>query len=92
MTSEKVGFAKRLLFEAGALDVYTANVCMKKSRPGIVLSVMCRQDIEEKIVSLIFKHTITIGIRRNVSYKYGLNRKIENIETVFGIVRKKGSE
>ncbi|MBR3628504.1 MAG: nickel pincer cofactor biosynthesis protein LarC [Elusimicrobia bacterium] len=92
ITPEKIGFAMKVLFDAGAVEVYTTNVCMKKSRPGIVLSVMCRQDIEEKIVSLIFKHTTTIGIRRNVSYRYGLNRKIENIETVFGPVRKKVSE
>ncbi len=92
ITPEKIGFAMKVLFDAGAVEVYTTNVCMKKSRPGIVLSVMCRQDIEEKIVSLIFKHTTTIGIRRNVSYRYGLNRKIENIETVFGSVRKKVSE
>lgn len=92
ITPEKIGFAMKILFEAGAVEVYTTNVCMKKSRPGIVLSVMCRQDIEEKIVSLIFKHTTTIGIRRNVSYRYGLNRKIENIETVFGTVRRKVSE
>ena len=92
ITPEQVGFAMKVLFDAGALEVYTTNVCMKKSRPGIVLSVMCRQDIEEKIVSLIFKHTTTIGIRRNVSCRYGLNRKIEKIETVFGPVRKKVSE
>ena len=91
-TPEKIGFAMERLFEAGAVEVYTTNVCMKKSRPGIVLSVMCRQDIEEKIVSLIFKYTTTIGIRKNISYKYSLNRRIEKIETAFGSVRMKISE
>jgi hypothetical protein len=92
ITPEKIGFAMKILFDAGALEVYTANVCMKKSRPGIVLFVMCKKEIEDKIVSLIFKHTTTIGIRRNISYRYGLIRKIENVETVFGTVRKKISE
>ena len=91
-TPEKIGFAMERLFEAGAVEVYTTNVCMKKSRPGIVLSVMCRQDIEEKIVTLIFKYTTTIGIRKNISYKYSLNRRIEKLETAFGSVRMKISE
>jgi uncharacterized protein (TIGR00299 family) protein len=91
MTPEKVGFATKILFEAGALEVYTTNVCMKKSRPGIVLSVMCKKEAEDKIVSLIFKHTTTLGIRRNISERYTLNRKEEQIQTVFGPVRKKVS-
>ena len=91
MTPEKVGFATKILFEAGALEVYTTNICMKKSRPGIVLSVMCKKEAEDKIVSLIFKHTTTLGIRRNISERYTLNRKEEQIQTVFGPVRKKVS-
>ena len=92
ITPEQVGFATKVLFDAGALEVYTTNVCMKKSRPGIVLFVMCKKEIEDKIVNLIFKHTTTIGIRRNISYRYVLNRKTEQIQTVFGPVRKKISE
>ena len=92
ITPERIGFAIEVLFNAGALEVYTTNVCMKKSRPGIVLCVMCNKEIEDKIVNLIFKHTTTIGIRRNISYRYVLNRKTEQIQTVFGPIRKKISE
>ncbi len=92
ITPEKIGFATKILFEAGALEVYTTNVCMKKSRPGIVLSVMCKQDIKDKIIGLIFKHTTTIGIRENVSRRYVLDRKTEIIKTVFGDVRTKVSQ
>ena len=92
ITPEKIGFAIEVLFNAGALEVYTTNVCMKKSRPGIVLFVICKKEIEDKIVNLIFKHTTTIGIRRNISDRYVLNRKTEQIQTVFGPVRKKISE
>lgn len=92
ITPEKIGFAIEVLFNAGALEVYTTNVCMKKSRPGIVLFVMCKKEIEDKIVNLIFKHTTTIGIRRNISDRYVLNRKTEQIQTVFGPIRKKISE
>ena len=92
ITPEKIGFATKILFEAGALEVYTTNVCMKKSRPGIVLSVMCKQDIKDKIIGLIFKHTTTIGIRENISRRYVLDRKKEIIKTVFGDVRTKVSQ
>ncbi len=92
ITPERIGFAMEILFEAGALDVYTTNVCMKKSRPGLILSVICKQDIKDKIIGLIFKHTTTLGIRENISRRYSLDRKTEKIQTVFGEVRKKVSK
>ena len=48
MTAEAIGFAEEALFEAGALEVYTIPVGMKKSRPGILLTCMCRREDEEK--------------------------------------------
>ena len=67
MTAEAIGFAEKLFFEAGALDVYTIPVQMKKSRPGILLSVMCHEKDKELILRLIFKHTTTLGVRENIS-------------------------
>ena len=49
---------------------------MKKSRPGILLSVMCNEAKKDEMVSLIFKHTTTLGIRENVSKRYTLKREI----------------
>ena len=92
MTGEKISFAMERLFEAGALEVYTVPVGMKKSRPGILLCVMCHESKKEEIISLIFKHTTTLGIRENVSKRYTLKREIIKRDTPFGEVRVKHSE
>ena len=92
MTGEKIAFAMEKLFEAGALEVYTIPVGMKKSRPGILLSVMCNEAKKDEMVSLIFKHTTTLGIRENVSKRYTLKREIVKKETPFGEIRIKKSE
>lgn len=89
MTAEAVGFAMDRLFEGGALEVYTAPIGMKKSRPGTLLRVMCREADREAIVALLFKHTTTIGVRETVTHRYVLNRKLETVETPFGPVRRK---
>lgn len=89
MTGEAIGFAMETLLAAGALDVYTIPIGMKKSRPGVMLCTLCRTEDKNKIAELIFKHTTTIGIRENTFSRYTLNRAEENIETPYGTVRKK---
>lgn len=91
MTAEAIGFAEKLFLEAGAVDVYTIPTQMKKSRPGILLSVMCHEKDKEHILRLIFKHTTTLGVRENVSRRYTLSRSIKSIPTEYGDVRKKVS-
>lgn len=91
MTGEAVGFATERLFEIGALDVYTVPIGMKKSRPGIMLCVLCRENDREAIIGAIFKHTTTIGIRENTLRRYVLDRHEENVETKYGTVRCKVS-
>lgn len=56
MTPEALGFVQEILFAAGALEVYTIPIGMKKSRPGILLTCMCRCNDKKKMVSLLFKH------------------------------------
>lgn len=89
MTAESVGFAMETLLSAGALDVYTLPIGMKKSRPGTLLSVICRQSDREKMARLIFKHTTTLGIREELCRRYTLERSVEMEETPYGPVRKK---
>lgn len=91
MTPETIGFAMECFFEAGALDVYTIPIGMKKSRPGILLCVMCMESEKEKMVSLILKHTTTLGVRENISRRYTLNRTTSVINTPYGQVRQKQS-
>lgn len=89
MTPEAIGFATESLLVAGAADVYTIPIGMKKNRPATMLCVMCREDNKEKIISEIFRHTSTIGIRETVSNRYVLDRRVETISTPYGEIRKK---
>lgn len=89
MTGEKLGYALERFFEAGATEAYTIPINMKKSRPGVLIRVMCRPEDREKIVEAIFKHTTTIGIREQEMNRYVLKRNIEEVETPYGIIRRK---
>lgn len=91
MTGEAIGYAFDKLFAAGALDVYTIPIGMKKSRPGHLLHVICREADKDALVRALFAHTTTIGIRENRFRRYTLDRRIETIETVDGPVRRKCS-
>ena len=92
ISAERVGFAIEELFAAGALEAYTIPVTMKKSRPGLLLCVMCHESDKDKIIQSIFKHTTTLGIRQNISKRYGLDRHIEKLDTKYGQVRVKCSQ
>jgi len=92
ISAERLSFAMEQLFEAGAIEVYTIPVVMKKSRQGNLLCVMCRESLKEKILETIFKHTTTLGIRETTSNRYFLERQIETVKTEFGDVRIKRAE
>lgn len=87
--SEEIGFAMDQLFKAGALDVYTIPLGMKKSRPGILLGVLCREDHKDLMLSLIFKHTPTLGIREYRCKRHALARESLVKDTSLGPVRLK---
>ena len=91
MTPEAVAFAQQLLLEEGALDVYTVPAGMKKGRPGLIFNCMCKLEMKEKMLSLIFKHTTTIGIREYICRRYTLQREEREVQTEFGPVRVKTS-
>lgn len=91
MTAEETGFAQKQLLLAGALDVFTMPAQMKKSRPGVLLTVLCREEDREQILQCIFLHTTTLGVRENISRRYILSRTEETVETGYGKVRKKVS-
>lgn len=91
MTPEDVGFAMERLFEGGALDVYTTPVGMKKNRPGVLLTCMCRQDSVEEMVRLLFLHTTTLGVRASVCDRFTLSRRQYTVQTAQGDVRIKES-
>lgn len=86
MTGEAVGFAMERLFELGARDVFTVPIGMKKSRPGILIRVICAESEREQIIQGIFKYTTTIGIREVPVKRHILDRGIEQVETPYGNV------
>jgi uncharacterized protein (DUF111 family) len=92
MTPEAIGYAQELLFENGALDVYTIPAGMKKGRPGVQLWCMCREADVERMKSLIFRHTSTWGIRLYEPKRFVLERRTETMETEYGPVRVKSAE
>jgi len=89
MTPEEIGFAMERFFEAGALEVYTVPVAMKKSRLGTLLCIMCKESERDDMVRQVFKHTSTLGIRENISHRYTLERTVTAIETSVGSIRRK---
>ena len=91
MTAEALGYAQEAILASGALDVFTTSVGMKKSRPGVLLSVLCRPEDKGRVVEAIFRHTSTIGIREKLCNRYVLSRGIRTVETKYGPVRIKES-
>lgn len=76
------------LFFAGALDVYTSSIMMKKMRPAILLSVQAKDEDLDNILSIIFKETSTLGVRINKIARRKLERKILKLKSDYGIMVK----
>lgn len=91
MTGEAMGFTLEQLMEHGALDAFTVPIGMKKSRPGVMLTVLCKEANKEEMVRLIFRHTTTLGIREKRCQRHILDRKMETVDTPYGKVHRKVS-
>jgi len=81
----------RRLFKVGALDVFLTPVFMKKFRPGILLTVLCKEELVEKLSSIIFKETTSIGIRTYKVKRNKLKRFTQKVRTKYGETRFKVS-
>jgi hypothetical protein len=81
------GYAMDLLLEMGALDVFAIPVQMKKNRPGMLLTVLCKPDSADKLMQLIFAETTTLGVRRREEARQILARRWESVNTQWGEVR-----
>lgn len=87
MTGEDVGFFIEKILDEGALDVFTTSIHMKKNRPGILLTIMCKEDMIERMLQYIFRYTTTIGVRQSICNRFILDREEEINETEYGTVR-----
>jgi uncharacterized protein (TIGR00299 family) protein len=86
---EVIGHCTTRLAESGALDVYTTAIQMKKNRPGVKLSVLCRPAELEKLERIIFKETGTLGVRRWAACRHKLERRPHRVETAWGAIEGK---
>ncbi len=89
LNPQAIGYIFDRLFEAGAVDVFTQGIGMKKSRPGILLTVICPMDVISTCEGIIFRETTTLGIRRLIQERAILDRRIDEVDTVYGKVRVK---
>ena len=84
MTAEALAFACGRLMAAGALDVSTAPITMKKGRPAAALTVLCRPADEERLARAILRETSTQGVRVHTCRRWTLTPSLRQVETPYG--------
>jgi uncharacterized protein (TIGR00299 family) protein len=89
VAGEMVGYCIGRLWSAGALDVFTTPVQMKKDRPGVRLAVLCDLAQVEKLETILFQETGTLGIRRWPVARHKLRRQPHRVRTHWGEVQGK---
>jgi uncharacterized protein (TIGR00299 family) protein len=85
-TGEIVGHCISQLWKAGALDVTTSPLQMKKDRPGVLLSVQCRPVDADRLAAVVFRETTTLGLRRSCVERLTLPRRSVTVSTPWGEV------
>lgn len=92
MTGEDIAFACEMLLESGALDVFTQSIIMKKGRPAVLLTVLCRREQTPEMQQLLFTHTTTLGVRIFPCQRVALARTERVTQTPLGEIRVKRAE
>ena len=91
MNPQVYEYVMERLFEQGALDVFLTQVIMKKSRPGVLLTVLCNNGQRNEISETILKETTTIGVRFYETGRVTMKREIKQVKTRYGKLRLKQS-
>jgi hypothetical protein len=81
------GYVMDRLLEEGAWDAFGVPVQMKKNRPGMLLTVLCKPEDSDKLTQLLFTETSTLGVRRRDQVRQTLARRWEHVSTEWGEVR-----
>jgi uncharacterized protein (TIGR00299 family) protein len=89
MSPEIYGYFAEQAMAAGALDVFTSPVQMKKNRPGILVTIICEPEKKDRLADLILRETTSIGLRMHEAQRQTLERECVTVETVLGPVRMK---
>jgi uncharacterized protein (TIGR00299 family) protein len=87
--AEVVGYCFDQLFAAGALDVFSTPIQMKKNRPGVLLSVLAAESALPILEAILFRETETFGVRRYPVERTKLQREAVTVETAWGPIRGK---
>ncbi|MCI0700063.1 MAG: nickel pincer cofactor biosynthesis protein LarC [Planctomycetia bacterium] len=87
--AEVIGFCVERLFAAGAFDVFTVPIQMKKNRPGVLLSVICQPEKSRELEAILFRETGTFGVRRTSATRTKLQREAVTVSTPWGPVKAK---
>lgn len=91
MTGEDIACAMEFLLDAGALDVFTTPITMKKSRPAVLLTCLCSIEQRQEMATLLLRHTTTLGVRETNCTRYVLQRQNRRVSTSLGTVNVKES-
>lgn len=91
MNPELYDYTMERLFNRGAMDVFITPIIMKKGRPGVKLSVLCDEAIENKLAEILLTETTTLGVRKYKVEKTMLKREFQKINTKFGEIKVKTS-
>ncbi|MDR0713770.1 MAG: nickel pincer cofactor biosynthesis protein LarC [Bacteroidales bacterium] len=89
MNPERYAYVMERLFTAGAADVFLQNIVMKKTRPAVLLSVLCTPEKEAEMEKILFTETTTLGLRCRQVKRKTLDRQTEWVDTPWGKVRVK---
>ena len=84
MSPQVFGHVMERALEMGALDCYFTPIQMKKDRPGVLLSVLCRIEGKDKLSAMLFAETTTLGVRSYEVERRALDREIVRVETQYG--------
>ena len=80
LSPQTIAYTTEKLLHHGALDVFTTAIGMKKSRPGTLISVICKPEERDRFEQILFEETTTIGIRRSLQERSVLSRRFETIQ------------
>jgi uncharacterized protein (TIGR00299 family) protein len=89
LPAEVIGYCYDLLLRAGALDVFSTPIFMKKNRPGVLLSVLAPEPVLPALEEILFRETTTFGIRRYAVNRHKLERRPHTVATPWGPVQGK---
>ena len=88
-TGEVLGYVMEQLLKAGALDVWTEPIYMKKNRPGVKLCFLATLDKKDALANIVLKETSALGLRYVVKDRIVLPREMVTVDTEYGSVRVK---